>query len=190
MSDYLTVVYDDKSVPYTKYPKQLCQYLFEKYEMKTGMLFLETGCGRGEFLENFKNLGMEVFGLDISTEAPILSKNLSICTANLEKEEIPFPDDHFDAVMAINVFHFLSPEKTEVAFKEMLRVGKGSKNYFVHVDAFTNEVERERLLAWAPIIKTVYSCDDWFNLFKKLGYEGDYYWTFVRPETPENFPAP
>ena len=90
--------------------------------------------------------------------------------------------------MAINVFHFLSPEKTEIAFKEMLRVGKGSKNYFVHVDAFTNEVERERLLAWAPIIKTVYSCDDWLNLFGKLGYEGDYYWTFVRPKTPKNFP--
>ena len=147
MSDYLTVVYDEKSVPYTEYPKQLCQYLFEKYEMKTGMLFLEPGCGRGEFLQNFKNLGLEVFGLDISTEAPKLSKDLTICMANLEKEKIPFPDDHFDVVYCKSFLeHLNSPENY---FKEAYRVLKPGgiflnlvpdweSNYKIYFDDYTH----------------------------------------------------
>jgi hypothetical protein len=63
--------------------------------------------------------------------------------------------------------------------RELLRVGNG--NYFVQVDSFNNEVERERLLAWAPIIKTVYSPQKWLKLFKEAGYLGDYYWTIVQP---------
>ncbi len=55
-----------------------------------------------------------------------------------------------------------------------------SRNAQNKVDAFTNNVERERLLTWTPIIKTVYSVDEWFALFKKVNYDGDYFWTFVR----------
>jgi ubiquinone/menaquinone biosynthesis C-methylase UbiE len=173
--------------------KPVAKTILEKYNLKSGDRILDLGCGKGFLLADLieECPGLEAKGIEISEYAienahPPAKQHMSLGSI----EKLPFPDDYFDAVMAINVFHFLSPEKTEIAFKEMLRVGKESKNYFVHVDAFTNEVERERLLAWAPIIKTVYSCDDWFNLFKKLGYEGDYYWTFVRPETPENFPAP
>ena len=61
-----------------------------------------------------------------------------------------------------------------------MRVGKRGK-YFIHVDAFNNETERERLLAWAPIIKTINSVDDWHKLFAKIGYDGDYFWTIVQP---------
>jgi hypothetical protein len=79
----------------------------------------------------------------------------------------------------MNSLHFLPPERVQVALEEMLRVGKGK--FFIQVDAYTTAVERERLLAWAPIIKTVYSVEEWLALFRAAGYAGDYYWTFVRP---------
>ena len=66
--NYLSVVYDDKSHPYTDYPKQLCAYLFQSFGLKKGMKMLEPGCGRGEFLNNFKEMGLDVVGVDISPD--------------------------------------------------------------------------------------------------------------------------
>ena len=45
MSDYLKVVYDEKTHPYTEYPEKLCQYLFKTFQMSEGLKFLEAGCG-------------------------------------------------------------------------------------------------------------------------------------------------
>ena len=69
MSDYLKVVYDEKTHPYTEYPEKLCQYLFKTFQMSEGMKFLEAGCGRGEFLMHFNNLNLEIYGIDLSPEA-------------------------------------------------------------------------------------------------------------------------
>ena len=49
--NYLSVVYDEKSHPYSDYPKKLCAYLFQSFGFKEGMKMLEPGCGRGEFLK-------------------------------------------------------------------------------------------------------------------------------------------
>ena len=68
-SKYLTVTYDEGVRPYTEYPKQLCTHLFKLFEFKKGMKMLESGCGRGEFLAYFQELGLDVCGIDISQEA-------------------------------------------------------------------------------------------------------------------------
>ena len=46
MADYLSVAYDEGSHPYTDYPFSLCTYLFQAFQMKSGMKMLEPGCGR------------------------------------------------------------------------------------------------------------------------------------------------
>lgn len=46
MADYISVVYDEESHPYTDYPHKLCAYLFQVFQMKPGMKMLEPGCGR------------------------------------------------------------------------------------------------------------------------------------------------
>ena len=88
MADYLSVVYDPKDKPYTDYPEKLANYLFKAFEMKVGMKILEPGCGRGEFLRAFKNLGMEASGLDISEETRKLLNedeiDLSVCDVESE----------------------------------------------------------------------------------------------------------
>ena len=170
--------------------KPVAKMVLEKYNLKPGDRILDLGCGKGFLLADLieECPGIEAKGIEISEYAiknAYRTAKPHITLGSVEK--LSYPDNYFDLVLGINVFHFLTPQKTKVAFQEMLRVGKDSKNFFIHVDAFTDKVERERLLAWAPIIKTVYSCDDWFKLFKEVGYEGDYYWTFVRPETPEKF---
>ena len=68
MSNYLKVTYSRKNRPYTDYPPKLVKFLFDKFSLKPGMKILEPGCGRGEFLKIFKDLGLEATGLDISNE--------------------------------------------------------------------------------------------------------------------------
>ena len=69
MSDYLSVVYNKEVKPYTSYPQKFISHLFDLYGMKQGRRLLEPGVGRGEFLRLFKELGLEVSGLDISEKA-------------------------------------------------------------------------------------------------------------------------
>lgn len=102
MADYLSVVYDEGSHPYTDYPSKLCGYLFQAFQMKPGMKMLETGCGRGEFLKHFKNLGLDCTGLDRSAETrAFLNESgipLEVCDVEKEGRTLPFPDNSFDIV--------------------------------------------------------------------------------------------
>ena len=161
----------------------VCTAMMRRYALGAGSLVLDVGCAKGFFLAAFRDVcpGIEVCGIDVSTYAlsqapPPLQPFLSLSSADSLEE---FPDHAFDFVAAMNSLHFLPPERVQVALEEMLRVGQDK--FFIQVDAYTTAAERERLLAWAPIIKTVYSVEEWLALFRAVGYAGDYYWTFVRP---------
>jgi len=147
VNDYLKVVYDEESHPYTTYPKELCSHLFKKYGMRSGMRLLEPGCGRGEFLLNFKNLGMEVYGLDLLEDAQKLSKDLEISICNLEHDEIPYPDDYFDVIYSKSfIEHLRTPDNY---LKESFRVLKSGgmmitlvpdweSNFKIYFDDYTH----------------------------------------------------
>jgi len=98
LSDYLNIIYDENARPYTKYPEKLISYLFNAFQMKEGMTLLEPGCGRGEHLRLFKELGLEVHGVDLSPQAPLLASDLNISVSDLESASLPFPDNHFDVI--------------------------------------------------------------------------------------------
>ena len=122
MSDYLNVVYDEGSHPFTEYSAQLCHYLFQSYNMKKGMTLLEPGCGRGEHLRHFKDMGLNVNGLDLSPQAPKLAPDLSISVCDIENESLPYPDDHFDIIYNKSFLeHLREPSRV---IKEIYRVLK------------------------------------------------------------------
>lgn len=165
--------------------KPISEIIVKRYNLDPNDRVLDIGCAKGFFLADLMEVcpGIEVRGIDISEYAISQAHEkvkpfLSVGSADSLSQ---FPNRYFDFVSSMNTIHFLPPERAAVAFEEMMQIGKGK--FFVQVDAYTNEIERERLLAWAPIIKTVYSVDQWLELFRKVGYDGDYYWTFVRPTT-------
>lgn len=166
--------------------KPVCDAVMQRYGVGPHDHVLDIGCAKGFFLTSFLEVcpTIQVCGIDVSEYGlsqacaavqPFLRRGSADCLSQ-------FPAQSFDFVSAMNTLHFLPPERVVVALQEMMRVGRGK--FFVQVDAYTNERERERLLAWAPIIKTVYSVKQWLDLFREVGYDGDYYWTFVRPTTP------
>ncbi len=164
--------------------------IVKRYNLNFKSKLLDLGCGKGFLLHDLqeKYPGMTVRGLEISQYA------IDKAHGNTRKVidfgsagKLSYEDNEFDCVTSINTFHFLTPEECTVALKEMVRVMKDSSKGFIQVDAFTDEVEKERLYAWAPIVKSFLSVDEWLDMFKQAGYEGDYFWTFVRPQTPEKF---
>tara|TARA_B100000767_G_C19658379_1_gene489882 strand:+ start:368 stop:1057 length:690 start_codon:yes stop_codon:yes gene_type:complete len=148
-SSYLSVVYDEKSHPYNDYPKKLCDYLFQSFGLKKGMKMLEPGCGRAEFLNNFKDLGLDVYGVDLTPEAVTFGNNLEIDIrlCDIENESLPFDDNTFDVIYSKSfIEHLYYPERY---LKEAYRVLKPDgifltlvpdweSNYKTYFDDFTH----------------------------------------------------
>jgi len=98
VADYLDIVYNKESKPYTSYPQKLVSRLFDTHQMLEGMRMLEPGVGRGEHLREFKKLGLNVKGLDISKEAIDLSPDLDIDVYDADDNRWPFENNVFDVV--------------------------------------------------------------------------------------------
>ena len=150
MADYLKVVYDNDVRPYTDYPSQLVRYLFHRFNMHQDMKILEPGCGRGEFLREFKKLGMDAVGLDISEETKnLLSQDdIELLVSDVETEKgLPFPDSSFDVIYNKSFMeHLISPDKFLREAYRALKPGgmilclipDWESNYKTYFDDFTH----------------------------------------------------
>jgi len=126
--NYLDISYDEKKLPRTAYPGKLAQYLYKNHFKKTGSL-LDVGCGRGEFLEQFKDLGFEVHGIDVSPSVEDLNIGFT-ARCDFEHERFPLEEKSLDFVFSKSVVeHLHHPEKM---VNECFRVLKpGGKAIFM-----------------------------------------------------------
>lgn len=109
--NYIKTVYNEEERPVTSYPDQLAKHLFDMFELKPGMKFLEAGCGRGDFLKGFQKLGLDVCGMDISYEAIELNPGISISILDVEKEKLQYNDNSFDVIYSKSLLeHLFHPD--------------------------------------------------------------------------------
>jgi ubiquinone/menaquinone biosynthesis C-methylase UbiE len=116
-----------------------------------------------------------IFGMDISQYAydnakPEMKPFIRVASAN----NIPFPEKYFDLVICINTVHNLPLIDCKLALREIQRVTRG--NAFVMNDAWRTEAEKESMLKWNLTALTYMHVEDWKQLYKEVGYVGDYYW--------------
>ena len=148
MNDYLKICYGENYRPYTDYPEKLASYLYDKCNMKDKNSLLEIGCGRGESLKNFKKLGLDVQGVDLSPEAQNFNKDINIQVVDINKNSLPFPDNSFDIVFSKSVLEHLSDPDNYM--KEAYRVLKHDgviltlvpdweSNYKIYFDDYTHK---------------------------------------------------
>lgn len=119
MKNYVETAYNLKEKPIGgKYPRQLAQYLIRRYEIKNDMKLLDNGCGRGEFLCAFKELGIDAYGTDISK----YFKKVKIL--NFEEDRLPYEDEYFDVVFSKSVLeHITNYEHYMSEMKRVLKKG-------------------------------------------------------------------
>jgi SAM-dependent methyltransferase len=138
---------------------------------------LDVGCAKGFMLHDLAELipGITVNGVDVSEYAiEHAMEDIQSKVQVADARSLPFEDNSFDIVIAINTIHNLERDDCAKALREIERVSR--KGAFVTVDAYRNDEEKERMFAWNLTAKTIMSVDEWVAFFDEVGYTGDYYW--------------
>lgn len=148
----------------------------QHYQLTSMSSVLDVGAAKGFMMHDFTELlkGITVQGLEISDYAiahALADMKPFIRQGNAKK--LPFKDKSFDLVISINTIHNLPPDECAQALREIERVGKKA---FITVDAYHTLEEKERMDAWNLTALTYMHVDQWKDLFKQVGYTGDYYW--------------
>jgi ubiquinone/menaquinone biosynthesis C-methylase UbiE len=140
--------------------KKLRQMTVKLAQLQPGDKVLEIGCGTGTLtLAAKEQVGTsgEVAGIDIAPEMVAVARNkairkgvdVSIQAGSIAS--IPFPDNHFNAVMcSFMIFHM--PEEVRMkGFKEIYRVLKPGGHYCIF-DSVSNN-KRYDVRELAPVLK-------------------------------------
>ena len=161
----------------SKYWEPVIQDFKKYYNLNSSNSILDVGCAKGFMLYDFSKAipGISLSGIDISEYAinnsiPEIKKLVRVANA----KKLPFSDNFFDLVISINTIHNLEQKDCAEALREIARVSK--KYSFITVDAYRNEEEKKRMLAWNLTAKTIMSVSEWKLFFEEIGYNGDYYW--------------
>ena len=157
--------------------KAVIERMLLHYNLSDTAAVLDIGCGKGFMLHDFKEImpncsvaGIDVSEYSIENAMSTVKPFLKVASA----EKLPYPENSFDLVIAVNSIHNLPLGACKTALKEIERVSKA--NSFITVDAWRNEEERVNLMKWVLTAETYMHVDDWENLFPQIGFTGDYYW--------------
>ena len=155
--------------------RKVADAMVAAYGIKPGMRILDVGAGKGFLLHDLSEAvpGVEVHGLDVSTygiEHAMESVKDKIVAGTAAK--LPFPDNHFDLVISINTLHNLYIYDLFSAFKEIERVGGGTK--YICIEAYRNEREKVNLMYWQLTCRAFHTPEEWEWIFGQTGYTGDH----------------
>ena len=103
---------------------------------RRGTKVLDVGCGEGRLVLLLKSLGLDVTGVDLHAfegvntfnepRGPLLSRCFSengveVKTVDIERDNLPFPDNYFDMVMFMDVIEHLHNSPKPI-LREIARV--------------------------------------------------------------------
>jgi len=122
MKDYLSVLYNNQKKPITNYPVKFAKYNIKRFNLKN-KIFLEIGCGRGDFINEFSNQDVICYATDILLSAKNhLNKDINFSKHDVSNEKLPFKDNFFDAIYTKSLIEHISNH--EFFFNECKRVLK------------------------------------------------------------------
>jgi ubiquinone/menaquinone biosynthesis C-methylase UbiE len=154
--------------------------IVQHFGLKTGDRVLDVGCAKGFLVKDLLSVcpGLEVFGVDISTYA------LLNCEAEVigrlhrgSADDLPFPDNSFDAVISINTVHNLDRQGCVQALREMERLAPGRG--FLRVDSYSTPEQRDLFEDWVLTARFHDYPEGWMSVFEEAGYTGDFDWTVL-----------
>jgi SAM-dependent methyltransferase len=165
--------YDGRWVP-------IAEDIVRHFGLKAGDRVLDVGCAKGFLVKDLMKAcpGLEAFGLDISEYALMHCEPEAIGRLHLGScDHLPFPDNSFKAVLAINTIHNLDRAGVIKSLREIERLAPGRG--FVQVDSYRTEEQRALFLDWVLTAKFHDYPAGWIETFREAGYTGDWYWTIV-----------
>lgn len=118
-----------------QHKRQVVHQLIDKYLPQKGKV-LDVGCGTGKILEELKAKKWQVFGIDGNKEAIKWSakRGIKIKKADFNKDKIPFEDNSFDLVLALDLLEHLPNESN--LLRQIKRVLKKDGFFICTVPAY------------------------------------------------------
>ena len=120
-----------------KFRHKLCLGLIKEIVKKNNLAILDIGCALGDFttMVHYLNPTNKIYGIDISQRAvdyvsgkyPWLQAKVGALPA------IPFSDESFDLVVALEVLYYLNVKEREKAVRDIKRVLKDGGYLFLSV---------------------------------------------------------
>jgi len=120
-----------------------------------GLDILDLGCGKGRFANVFRAEGARVVGIDVSTGMLAEARGLDRVRATATR--LPFRPRSFDAIIAVEVFEHLDPNRIDVVLREARRVLRpGGLLTIVDKNAASLDARRP----WLPsvVVKRIDEC--------------------------------
>ncbi len=161
------------------------RFLFDNY-LVSGERVLDLGCGNGRHFPVFKEKGVDYFGVDVS-EKLIEVAERKYPEGNFKRMDalnLSFPNNFFDKVYSIAVFHHIPSVDLRVGFlKEVKRVLKSGGLLILSVWKFHQL--RERCLLFKYTILKLFGKTklDWRDVFVPWGGKIErYYHCFSKSE--------
>ena len=152
--------------------------IVEHFNLKPGDKVLDVGCGKGFLVRDLLELGIDAYGIDVSKYALMNCEKEVIGRLQIGSAvSLPFPDNSFNAVLAINSIHNLDRENCIVALREIQRLAAGKG--FVQVDSYHTPEQKEIFESWVLTAEYYGYPKEWVEVFNEAGYTGDYYWTII-----------
>ena len=113
--------------------KSVAKDIVAHFSLSPGDRVLDVGCAKGFLVKDLLALGIDAFGVDISSYAllhcePEVTGRLHLGSA----DRLIFPDGSFDAVISINTIHNLPRDRCLAALASIGRLAPGKG--FVQVD--------------------------------------------------------
>lgn len=91
---------------------------------------LDYGAGEGRLIPRLASMHCKCVGYDIADLTNIIKEKVDVYEANYtyypigKIDKLPFPDKHFDTVIAFSVLTHCTPETVEFVASDILRLGK------------------------------------------------------------------
>ena len=139
---------------------------------------LDVGCKKAFFMHDLKEAlpGIRIKGVENHSypiEVAMESVKADIIFSPYEK--LPFEDNEFDFVFAFASIYMLNFGGVVNALREIQRVGKGKS--YVTLGAYDTPEDKELFQEWTLLGTTVLHINEWLEVFKEVGYAGDYSFT-------------
>jgi len=114
--------------------RKLVRHLISRHVGTEGLKILDVGCGTGLLLKELQGFG-QIRGIDMSQLAIDFCRERGLTGVTFgEATAIPFPDDSFDVVLALDVIEHVADDA--MAAREIRRVLKPGGMAIVFVPAF------------------------------------------------------
>jgi ubiquinone/menaquinone biosynthesis C-methylase UbiE len=158
--------------------KPVAKDLIDYFGLVIGDRTLDVGCAKGFLVKELMDLGIDAYGIDISEYAvrnchPDVIGRIHV--GNIE--DLPFPDNSFRCVTAIDVVHNLPRHRAAVALMEIQRLSAGRA--FVRVDSYRTPEQKAVFERWVLTAEYHDYPNEWIALFEESGYTGDYNWVII-----------